>query len=235
MQEPGQGVTNSYYGTITLVNPDATFQWDSSKNDYFFGGLGGVGQLTLSSSGTLSVSNAGVTIGGINISGSGSLWYQGSTFGSSIVVSNNISLSGTGSLLVSNTGSATVGGNITQSSSGTVKFISPTTITILGNNNANITIGGGSTPVQSLYMLSSDAGTGSVAMPDNSFLIITNFGATQWSPSSLTLGTSAGMTLNFIGLTNSGTTTAGINPSSLIRTWNDDGERLQCCGHHYCG
>jgi len=96
-------------------------------------------------------------------------------------------------------------GSFTQAGAGTTTFT-------LGNSYSGTT----TVSAGKLVLSSDQSGTGAASVADGAALgITTSFG--QWQPTALTLGTSTGCTLEFNHVANAGTTTAPLNPGSVIR------------------
>ncbi len=115
---------------------------------------------------------------------------------------------GAGSLVLKGTAASSMG-NVNGGGTGTFQLLGSGLTTIAGNLNIAALVGASS----KLALYSTDTGTAAVTMGNNAALTMNVLGAAQWSPTSLTLGT--GCTLNFNGVTNSGTTTAAINAGSV--------------------
>ncbi len=102
-------------------------------------------------------------------------------------------------------GYLTGAGSFTQAGSGTTTFS-------VGNSYAGTT----TVSAGKLVVSSDQTGTGATSVGDGAALGI-NTSAGQWQPTTLTLGTSTGCTLEFNNIANAGTTTAPLNPGSVTR------------------
>ena len=162
------------------------FNYGSSQSETNTGPIIGAGQLVVNGSGTLTLLGTNTYTGNTTIGGAGSLVLSPAGGGGSILA-GNINATSTGILLLAGAGATTIGGNL----------------------NATTVVTNGGT----LALLSTNAGTAGVTLYNNSKLNMAIVGASQWSPASLTLGA---VTLNFNGVTNSGTTTAPINPTAAV-------------------
>ena len=180
-------------GTQTLMGTNTYVGSTTISNGMLT--IGGAGMLRSASSAAAVVTNY---LGAINVVATTSIFNYAS---SQPLTLSGGGASGAGLLMLSGAGTLTLnggtyactitnitGGTIQISGSGVTTTISPSTLT----------------------------GAGGAVVNDGAVLTMNVSGAAQWSPANLTLGNSAGCTLNFNGVTNSGTTTAPINPAAAV-------------------
>jgi autotransporter-associated beta strand protein len=187
---------------------------NNGQSTTYSGVLSGTGgSLTKIGAGTLILSGANTYDSFTTISG-GSLQLGDGGASGSLYASGYIQNDGNLTINRNNTvvqgvdfGGSTIGGtgSFTQAGSGT---------TILNLANS---YGGTTTVSAGKLVLSSDqSGTGAASVADGATLgVTTSFG--QWQPTTLTLATSSGCSLEFNNVANAGTTTAPLNPGSVTR------------------
>ena len=179
----------AYNGNILVSNSAAAFVYNSSQYQTLGGSIAGLGSFTVSGSG--SVTNTG----SINIAG-------------------NTTISGVGSLVLNGTAASSLV-NVVGGGTGTFQVLGSGVTTINGNLGVPVQVGGTGSGI--LALSSTQTGTSAATVKDGGQLNMTVLGATQWLPTSLTLGNSTGCILNFWGVTNAGTATAPIAPTSVTR------------------
>ena len=188
---------------------------NNGQSTTYSGALSGSGgSLTKIGVGTLVLSGANTYDGTTTITGgslqlgdggaSGSLYAFGSiqNDGNLTINRNNAVVQG----VDFGGGYITGAGSFTQAGAGT------TTLNLANSYSGTTTVSAGKLAVDSQQ---TSAGAASVA--DGATLGVTVTSSAQWQPATLSLGVSAGCTLEFNNVANAGTTTAPLNPGAVTR------------------